>query len=65
MQLWRFVRFEVETGCGFPLEITEIHRFSERDPAAFATYWAERRALTKAMPCAAVIRPEGSQEAGS
>ncbi|WP_437618337.1 TetR/AcrR family transcriptional regulator [Sorangium sp. So ce1151] len=49
VQLWRFVRFDVETVCGFPLEITEIHRFSERDPAAFATYWAERRALTEAV----------------
>ncbi len=49
VQLWRFVRFDVQTVCGFPLEITEIHRFSERDPAAFATYWAERRALTEAV----------------
>ncbi|AUX34193.1 MULTISPECIES: TetR/AcrR family transcriptional regulator [Sorangium] len=49
VQLWRFVRFDVETVCGFPLEITEIHRFSERDPEAFATYWAERRALTEAV----------------
>ncbi|KYF60585.1 TetR family transcriptional regulator [Sorangium cellulosum] len=49
VQLWRFVRFDVQTVCGFPLEITEVHRFSERDPAAFATYWAERRALTEAV----------------
>jgi AcrR family transcriptional regulator len=49
VQLWRFVRFDVRTVCGFPLEITEIHRFSERDPEAFATYWAERRALTEAV----------------
>ncbi|AUX34176.1 uncharacterized protein SOCE836_063450 [Sorangium cellulosum] len=49
VQLWRFVRFDVETVCGFPLEITEIHRFNERDPEAFATYWAERRALTEAV----------------
>ncbi|WP_437322923.1 TetR family transcriptional regulator [Sorangium sp. So ce381] len=49
VQLWRFVCFDVQTVCGFPLEITEIHRFSERDPTAFATYWAERRALTEAV----------------
>ncbi|WP_437669348.1 TetR/AcrR family transcriptional regulator [Sorangium sp. So ce131] len=53
VQLWRFVRFDVQTVCGFPLEITEIHRFSDRDPGAFATYWAERRALTEAV--AAII----------
>ncbi|WP_234022596.1 TetR/AcrR family transcriptional regulator [Sorangium cellulosum] len=49
VQLWRFVRFDVRTVCGFPLEITEIHRFSERAPDAFATYWSERRALTEAV----------------
>ncbi|WP_438012089.1 hypothetical protein WME89_31645 [Sorangium sp. So ce321] len=65
MQLWRFVRFDVETGCSFPLEITEIHHVSERAPAAFATCWAERRAQTEAMPCAAVFRPMGSQEDGN
>ncbi|HTN82623.1 MAG TPA: hypothetical protein VL242_03030 [Sorangium sp.] len=65
VQLWRFVRFDVETVRGFPLEIMEIRRSSERDPAASATYRAERRAQTEAMPCAAVFRPVGSQEDGS
>jgi TetR/AcrR family transcriptional regulator len=42
LQLYRLVRFDVHNVCTFPLEITEIHRFSQRDPAAFETYWLER-----------------------
>jgi TetR/AcrR family transcriptional regulator len=46
LQLYRLVRFDVRNVCDFPLEITEVHRFSGRDRAAFETYWRERRALT-------------------
>jgi AcrR family transcriptional regulator len=49
VQLWCLVRFDVLTLCDFPLEITEIHRLSERDPATFETYWSERRMLTDAV----------------
>jgi TetR/AcrR family transcriptional regulator len=45
LQLYRLIRFDVHTVCTFPLEITEIHRFSHRDPAAFETYWLERAQL--------------------
>jgi AcrR family transcriptional regulator len=46
LQLYRLVQFDVKTVCEFPLEITEVHRFSRRDRAAFETYWRERRELT-------------------
>jgi TetR/AcrR family transcriptional regulator len=46
VQLLRLVRFDVRNVCDFPLEITEVHRFSRRERAAFETYWRERRELT-------------------
>lgn len=46
VQLFRLVRFDVRNVCQFPLEITEVHRFSRRDRSAFETYWRERRELT-------------------
>ena len=46
VQLFRLVRFDVRNVCRFPLEITEVHRFSRRDRGAFETYWRERRELT-------------------
>jgi TetR/AcrR family transcriptional regulator len=49
VQLYRLVQFDVRTVCGFPLEITEVHRFSRRERAAFETYWRERRELTLAL----------------
>ncbi|MET0339425.1 MAG: TetR/AcrR family transcriptional regulator [Polyangiales bacterium] len=49
VQLYRLVRFDVRTVCDFPLEITEVHRFSRRDKPAFETYWRERRELTAAL----------------
>ena len=49
LQLYRLIRFDVHTVCTFPLEITEIHRFSHRDPAAFETYWLERAQLIHAI----------------
>jgi TetR/AcrR family transcriptional regulator len=49
VQLFRLVQFDVRTVCGFPLEITEVHRFSRRDKPAFETYWRERRELTAAI----------------
>ena len=49
VQLFRLVRFDVLTVCEFPLEITEVHRFSRRDKPAFETYWRERRELTAAI----------------
>lgn len=49
LQLYRLIRFDVHTVCTFPLEITEIHRFSQRDPAAFETYWIERAELIHAV----------------
>lgn len=54
VHLWRFVRFDVETVCAFPLEIADVHRLSGRDDAAFASYWSERRTLTAAV--AAIVR---------
>jgi AcrR family transcriptional regulator len=54
VHMWRFVRFDVETVCAFPLEITEVHRLSGNDPDAFARYWTERRTLTAAV--AAIVR---------
>jgi TetR/AcrR family transcriptional regulator len=48
-QLYALVRFDVRVICDFPLEITEVHRFSERDPEAFATYWQERGELAQAF----------------
>lgn len=49
LQLFRLVRFDVRNVCDFPLEITEVHRFSRRDRAAFETYWRERRELTATL----------------
>jgi TetR/AcrR family transcriptional regulator len=49
VQLYALVRFDVRMICEFPLEITEVHRFSERDPDAFATYWQERGELAQAF----------------
>lgn len=49
LQLYRLVRFDVRNVCDFPLEITEVHRFSRRDRAAFETYWRERRELTSTL----------------
>jgi hypothetical protein len=49
LQLYRLIRFDVHTVCTFPLEITEIHRFSQRDPSAFETYWLERAQLIQAF----------------
>ncbi len=46
LQLYRLVQFDVRTVCEFPLEITEVHRFSRRERSAFETYWRERRELT-------------------
>jgi len=46
VQLYRLVQFDVLTVCEFPLEITEVHRLSRRERAAFDTYWRERRELT-------------------
>jgi AcrR family transcriptional regulator len=46
LQLYRLVEFDVRTVCEFPLEITEVHRFSRRERTAFETYWRERRELT-------------------
>ncbi|HEX6239337.1 MAG TPA: TetR/AcrR family transcriptional regulator, partial [Polyangiales bacterium] len=46
VQLFRLIRFDVRNVCQFPLEITEVHRFSRRDRGAFETYWRERRELT-------------------
>jgi TetR/AcrR family transcriptional regulator len=49
LQLYRLVQFDVRTVCEFPLEITEVHRFSRRDRAAFEIYWRERRELTATL----------------
>jgi TetR/AcrR family transcriptional regulator len=46
VQLYRLVEFDVRTVCEFPLEITEVHRFSRRERTAFDTYWRERGELT-------------------
>lgn len=46
-QLFALVRFDVLLICDFPLDISEVHRFSERDPDAFATYWQERAELVR------------------
>lgn len=46
VQLYRLVRFDVRNVCLSPLEITEVHLFSNRDLEAFATYWRERQELT-------------------
>ena len=48
-QLFALVRFDVLLICGFPLDISEVHRFSERDPDAFETYWQERAELVRAF----------------
>jgi TetR/AcrR family transcriptional regulator len=48
-QLFALVRFDVMLICDFPLDISEVHRFSERDPDAFATYWQERAELVRAF----------------
>jgi AcrR family transcriptional regulator len=48
-QLYALVRFDVLMVCDLPLEITEVHRFSERDPDAFATYWQERAELVRTL----------------
>lgn len=45
VQLYRLVQFDVRTVCDFPLEITEVHRFSRRARSAFEVYWRERREL--------------------
>lgn len=45
VQLYRLVEFDVRTVCDFPLEITEVHRFSRRARSAFEVYWRERREL--------------------
>jgi TetR/AcrR family transcriptional regulator len=49
LQLYRLVRFDVHTVCTFPLEVTEVHRFSHRDPTAFETYWREREELAHTL----------------
>lgn len=49
VQLFRLVKFDVQNVCAFPIEITEVHRFSRRDRAAFDTYWRERRKLTATL----------------
>jgi TetR/AcrR family transcriptional regulator len=49
VQLYRLVQFDVRTVCDFPLEITEVHRLSRREKAAFETYWKERRELTATL----------------
>jgi TetR/AcrR family transcriptional regulator len=49
LQLYRLVQFDVRTVCEFPLEITEVHRFSRRDRDAFEVYWRERRELTATL----------------
>lgn len=48
-QLFALVRFDVLLICDFPLDISEVHRFSERDPDAFTTYWQERAELVRAF----------------
>lgn len=48
-QLFALVRFDVLMICDFPLDISEVHRFSERDPDAFATYWQERAELVRVL----------------
>jgi AcrR family transcriptional regulator len=48
-QLFALVRFDVLLICDFPLDISEVHRFSERDPEAFATYWQGRAELVRAF----------------
>ena len=48
-QLFALVHFDVLMICDFPLDITEVHRFSERDPEAFATYWQERAELVRVL----------------
>lgn len=49
VQLYRLVRFDVRNVCDFPLEITEVHRFGQRNRGAFETYWRERRELTRTV----------------
>jgi AcrR family transcriptional regulator len=49
VQLFRLVQFDVRTVCDFPLEITEVHRFSRRARSAFEVYWRERRELIRTL----------------
>jgi len=49
VQLYRLVQFDVRTVCDFPLEITEVHRFSRRARSAFEVYWRERRELIRTL----------------
>jgi TetR/AcrR family transcriptional regulator len=49
VQLWRLVRFDAETLCGFPFDINEVHRLSRRAPDAFELYWRERQELNDAV----------------
>ena len=48
-RLWRLVRFDVLTLCGFPFDINEVHRLAGQDHATFARYWQERQQLNDAV----------------
>jgi AcrR family transcriptional regulator len=49
VQLYRFVKGDVEALCALPFDINEVHRIAARDVERFADYWSERRRLERKL----------------
>ena len=49
VQLYRFVKGDVEALCALPFDINEVHRLANEGDAAFARYWSDRRRLISAV----------------
>lgn len=49
VQLYRFVKGDVEALCALPFDINEVHRIAARDVERFADYWTDRRRLERKL----------------
>jgi TetR/AcrR family transcriptional regulator len=49
VQLYRFVKGDVEALCSLPFDINEVHRIAARDVERFADYWSDRRRLERKL----------------
>jgi AcrR family transcriptional regulator len=49
VQLYRFVKGDVEALCALPFDINEVHRIAARDVERFSDYWTDRRRLERKL----------------
>ena len=49
VQLYRFVKGDVEALCALPFDFNEVHRIAARDIERFADYWTDRRRLERKL----------------